>query len=97
MNFYLAFSIHGTNKFRVFTKSASSCEELGKGFSVDASRRPGYNINKDGLKVHWTGLLTKDGKPMVSPSWVHRRLRALVAEGWTEVTPRADSEGVVKP
>lgn len=85
MKFYLAFSIHGTKKFFVFTRNAADLQALGKEFSQMGSRRPDYNANADGYKVHWTGLNTKDGQPLRSASWAHRRMRKLLTLGWTQV------------
>lgn len=86
MKFYLAFSIHGTNKFRVFIKEAVSLKDLGPEFTHTLSRRANANP-PDQQKVLWSRLNTKEGKPFENPSWVSRRLKELVAKGWKEVTP----------
>jgi hypothetical protein len=81
--FYLAFSIHGTNKFRVFTFDKKTLPE---GFTKTISRRPGQDPAKDGTKVHWNGLVNKRTKqPYTNRAWVSRRLNELTAMGWKEV------------
>jgi len=88
MKYYLAFSVHGTNKFFVLTREAERVEDLGPGFRVVSSRRPLYNPQTDGFKVHWTGLTRKkDGQPYTNPVWIRRRLRELQNAGWTRVQP----------
>lgn len=88
MKFYVAFSIHGTNQFRVAVKSARSIEALGPDFRQAVSRRDNYNASRDGVKVHWNKLIRKDGTPLESKCWVSKRFNQLVALGWREVTPK---------
>lgn len=85
--YYVAFSIHGTNKFLVATKrmDATSDELYAQGFVRQASRRNNY-MPSDGIKLHWDKLTRKvDGKPYTNPAWVSRRFKELVAAGWTMV------------
>lgn len=94
MKFYIAFSIHGTNKYKVaefytrnrllkmenFPAFVKRC--LGEDFIEISSRRKNYNIDEDGIKVSWIKLMTKAGKPMKSPAWVARRFKELESMGW---------------
>ena len=96
MKFYIAFSIHGTNNFKVAViekkvvlKETNSeqiaktvSRHFGPDFSVVTSRRPNYNESRDGIKLHWRGLQTKEGKPLKSASWVTRRFKELTKRGW---------------
>lgn len=77
---YIAFSIHGTNTFIVATKDISN--KLPRGYTVAISRRSDYEAIKDGVKVHWDGLLTSRGVPTKSPALVLQRFTQLKAEGW---------------
>ena len=80
---YIAFSIHGTNKFIVAVKNKINIEKLPAGFNVAKSRRPDYNVTRDGIKLHWDGLLRKsDNTPYVSPSMILRRFKELETQGW---------------
>lgn len=88
MKFYIAFSIHGTNSFQVFTKTAASLESLGKDFKEQPSRRPGYQESTDGIKLHWKGFNSSKGKPLRSPFWVAKRKEALLNLGWKETKER---------
>lgn len=90
MNFYIAFSIHGTNKFKVATlkivgTADAALARLGPGFKVAQSRRPVYDVRKDGIKLHWDKLVRQDGTPIQDPGWVTKRFNQLKAQGWTLV------------
>lgn len=91
--YYLAFSIPGPNSFRVVTKEASSLLDLGDGFKMVPSRRPSYNAQKDGIKVHWDKLCRADGKPLQDKGWVTRRFKELQAQGWTLVASPVTDDG----
>lgn len=82
--YYIAFSIHGTNDFRVAIKSDLTQEEL-KAFKQVPSRRPDYNKDKDGVKLHWKKLNREDGSPIQNKGWVTKRFNQLKAMGWTLV------------
>lgn len=85
--YYIAFSIHGTNKFIVATKRMTeSVYDLHKqGFVRQPSRRNSYKPS-DGIKLHWDKLTRMvDGKPYTNRAWVSRRFKELVAAGWTVV------------
>jgi len=95
MKFYIAFSIHGTNKFTVaeyYTRNRPRNAEtqtefvrrcLGAEFSPAKSRRNGHDEKNDGMKVQWSGLFAKStGEPLRSPAWVARRFKELEAQGW---------------
>jgi hypothetical protein len=95
MKVYIAFSIHGTNQFRVVEKEvvySNSAgwltETLGPEFQIVPSRRPSYDLTRDGFKVHWDKFLRKDGTPIVDRGWVTKRFNELLSQGWTEVQPR---------
>lgn len=88
MKFYLAFSIHGTAKFKVVTKEASNLEALGPGFTIVESRRPNYNPATDGVKVHWDKMKRRDGQPIGSVSQMNLRFKQLREAGWTQQKPR---------
>lgn len=96
--FYIAFSIAGTNKFTVATKitnhkirSGESLDDFvtrvfGGRFSYEASRRPNYNVQTDGIKIT-TSLLQnkKTGKPYVSPLAVRKAFLKLEDLGFKVV------------
>lgn len=86
MNFYIAFSIHGTNTFIVATTKASGSEELqnreGK-FVVVSSRRADYDPATHGIKVEWSRLSTLKGTPLRSPAQVIYMFKRLEKLGWT--------------
>ena len=81
MQYYIAFSIHGTNNFRVAIKQDLSQDEL-KMFKVARSRRPDYDPIKDGIKLHWDALNRKDGSPIENKGWVTKRFHQLQRMGW---------------
>lgn len=85
MKFYIAFSVRGTNKFKVATKNAELLQDLGSGFTAAASRRRTYDAANDGTKVHWNGLVRKDGTPIQDKGWVTKRFNQLQKAGWTLV------------
>lgn len=100
LKFYIAFSIHGTNKFKVATYSIPNpqCfsglpdqiikDLFGSDFTLAKSRRPGYNAAKDGYKLHWSRLNRKDGTPLQDKGWVTKRFNQLVKMGWKMVDPK---------
>ena len=77
-NYYIAYSIHGTETFIVATKKMSV---VPKGFTVKESRRPSYKP-EDGIKLEWKGLCTKAGTPYVQPSRVLKAFKDLEEQGW---------------
>ncbi len=97
MKFYIAFSIHGTNKFTVATYSIPNKQRspglphqivkdlFGPAFTIAPSRRPNYDASKDGIKLHWNRLVRKDGTPIQNKGWVTKRFNQLNALGWTIV------------
>lgn len=78
---YIAFSIHGTKNFKVVTNTLD-LTKLPKGFTLARSRRPNYDITKDGAKLHWSELNKADGTPHTDPGWVSRRINQLIRMGW---------------
>lgn len=86
--YYIAFSIAGTNTFIIAKKEIPGLprtkEDLAVyGFSVAQSRRPNYNPQRDGIKLHWDKLVsTKTKKPYTNPSWIIRRFAELQNLGW---------------
>jgi D-alanyl-D-alanine carboxypeptidase len=87
MNFYIAFSIHGTKSFKVATlhvvgTADAALARLGPEFKVATSRRPSYDVKKDGIKLHWSRLMRKDGTPLQDKGWVTKRFNQLKAQGW---------------
>ena len=102
MKFYIAFSITSTNKFTVAEintrfrlRNAETNDQfvkrcLGSEFSAVKSRRASYDLKEDGIKVHWTGLLSKSGNPLISPSWISRRFKELEKRGWKIVKDKHD-------
>ncbi|BCG50185.1 hypothetical protein [Ralstonia phage RP13] len=85
-NLYIAFSIHGTNKFIVATRTVNDVEYqalITLGFSVTTSRRPRYNQEKDGIKMHWNKLTTLKGDPYRSAPMILSRFKDLENAGWT--------------
>ncbi len=92
--YYIAFSIHGTNKFTVATKdidlSISPLSLLAQhGFTVAQSRR--FKTDPaDGIKMHWSKLNRKDGTPLQDKGWVTRRFKQLVAQGWVLVKDKGE-------
>lgn len=87
--FYVAYSIHGTNTFYVATRTILGDKKyglalLGPNFTEVPSRRPDYDVNKDGIKLHWARLRTiRSNKPLISPYVVEKRFRILEKMGWT--------------
>lgn len=86
MKYYIAFSVHGTNRFYVATKESSGpISALGEGFTPVPSRRADYDHSKDGVKLHWAKLCRKDGHPYTNRAWVVRRFKELEQQGWVRV------------
>lgn len=93
MKFYLAYSIHGTNCFITAKKEVNHIKldvpgkesveiKIGKfSFTTIKSRRPGYKL-EDGIKLHSSRLLTKNGQPLKSPAMVVKFFNELAADGW---------------
>jgi hypothetical protein len=61
---------------------------------VVPSRRPGYNAQTDGIKVHWHKLCRADGKPLQDKGWMTRRFKELQAQGWIEVQPKGNNSKI---
>lgn len=85
--YYIAFSINGTDCFITATYESNAPEaaqmvSFGSRFKEAQSRRPGFDRSK-GIKLHWDGLLTKEGKPLRSPQLVISRMKSLEKLGWT--------------
>ena len=81
---YIAYSIHGTNKFLVATKEVTNDEYLAmvnSEFEPAQSRRPNYRT-VDGVKLHWKKLLKRDGTPHTAREWVLARFYTLRELGW---------------
>jgi len=84
MNFYIAFSIHGTKSFKVATlhivgTAEAALARLGPEFKVATSRRPGKRQHG---QLHWDRLLRQDGTPLQDKGWVTKRFNQLKAQGW---------------
>lgn len=82
MKVYIAFSIPGTCAFITANKEVESVESLGKEFTIAKSRRPDYKP-EDGIKLHWSMLLTQKKDVLKSPAWVIKRFHDLEKQGWT--------------
>lgn len=82
---YVAFSIAGTNAFITANKVVKNFDpaKLPEGFKVTQSRRPNYDAAKDGIKLSWDRLNTKDGKPLRSVPMILGRFAELAKDGWT--------------
>lgn len=86
--YYIAFSIAGTNTFIIAKKEVPGLPLTPKaleaqGFTIAQSRRPNYNAQRDGIKLHWDKLVsTKTKKPYTNPSWIIRRFAELQNLGW---------------
>lgn len=97
MKYYIAFSIHGTNCFITATLTPTKytheqhMEMLGEDFKVAQSRRPDYNLEKDGYKLEWNKLLNKQGEPLRSPPAILNRFKILERMGFV-----IDKEAFVK-
>jgi hypothetical protein len=89
VSIYVAFSIHGTNAFITAVKVVPK-QDLSKELSALAinnlfaakSRREDFNKDTE-VKLHWSSLLTQQGKPLRNPSIVLHRMRKLAAHGFT--------------
>lgn len=86
---YIAYSIAGSNQFIVATKSLTNkafkdigSDEKTSDFSIAKSRRPEYNADTDGIKLHWTALTKKDGSPIMSAPIILRHFKKLEEDGW---------------
>lgn len=97
---YIAFSIHGTNQFIIAKNEVDGVvatflnngngwqprDSLAGEFRRVQSRRPGYNEQRDGMKLEWDRLIsTKTKKPYTNPAWVLRRFAELANAGWTVI------------
>lgn len=90
MSFYVTFSISGTNKFWVATKTIEGDPlrvglELGEqGFVLTSSRRASYDPAKDGYKLLWSRLckVKEPNLPYRDPRVVERRFKELQGMGW---------------
>jgi len=87
MNFYIAFSIHGTNAFIRASKTTSDYEIQEKGIVVEGthyqmvrSRHPA--ASKDQTKLHYPLLNNKDGKPTKSKTKILQVFNQLEKQGW---------------
>jgi len=84
-NYYIAFSIHGTNSFIVATRSMTEKEykeHMASRMLFPLTSRlpkplPGHT------KLGWTRLNTKDGTPLRSPPLILSRFSELAKNGWT--------------
>lgn len=81
MNYYIAFSIHGTNCFIRATTTNERLALANPGFTVAHSRRADFQKDRE-TKIHWDKLNKLDGKPHTSPLWVMRRFKELKELGW---------------
>lgn len=96
--FYIAYSIHGTNQFitaSIETTSYGTMEVVsedgspkqmytifGNVFFTTQSRRFNYSLEKDGIKLHWGKLKTKEGEPLRSPGMIIKHFKELEQKGW---------------
>jgi hypothetical protein len=95
---YIAFSISGTNTFITASRVLSAKEFPGLplaarisaessaltatlGMSPVRSRRPGFDPSKE-IKLQWSRLNTKAGKPLRSPPLILNRFNQLRDLGW---------------
>jgi hypothetical protein len=85
MKLYIAFSIHGSNTFITANREVphNDLSKIGGEFTVIPSRRAGANVETDGVKLGWSRLNTKDGKPLRSPALILRAFNELAEQGWT--------------
>lgn len=90
--FYVAFSVHNSNAFAVATietrnfvisRDGKTITINGREFTPVESRRPDYNPETDGQKLHCKDLTTKEGKPLRSTPMIARLFNQLEEEGWT--------------
>lgn len=90
--FYVAFSIHTSKTFVtatietsefVLSRDGQTITIAGRDFTPAKSRRPGYNEETDGQKLHSKDLLTKEGKPLRSAPMIAQFFNQLEREGWT--------------
>lgn len=96
--FYIAFSIHDDNQFitaniettsygtmEVVTEDGSPKQMyniMGNTFFTANSRRPGYSLEQDGIKLHWDRLNTRKGDPLRSPAMIIKHFKELERKGW---------------
>lgn len=81
---YISFSIHGTNCFIVAVNEKWDVKKLTSAFKIVESRRPKFNLEKDGHKIEWSGLKNKKtGEPYKSPQMVLKRFSELEKMGFT--------------
>ena len=94
--FYIAYSIHGSNAFIIATKTMleSSVQDNevilpdGKICKVVPSRdftkkNHESEERRNSIKLHHPNLLTKKGEPLRSPPHILRVFKALEKDGWT--------------
>lgn len=90
MKAYIAFSIHGTNAFISANRTFKSSKDfydyiMLNGMKQVASRRPGADVERDGAKLEWDKLTTKDGdkkRPLRSVVTILSRFKQLENDGW---------------
>lgn len=90
--FYIAFSVHSTNAFAVATietkdfvvsRDGQTFTINGREYTATKSRRPDYNAETDGQKLHAKELMTREGKPLRSTPMIAQFFNRLEKEGWT--------------
>jgi len=87
MQYYIAFSVHGTNAF-ISATSKSVDLTSGSGFTIGKSRRgcvatdrPFDSVNE--TKILWDKLNYKDGRgPHINPSHILKLFKRLERMGW---------------
>ena len=85
IKFYIAFSIHGTNQFKVAEKQVLSEDSAHNplwDFAFAAATPRRTPRPDDGIKLHWSKLNKKDGTPHTDKGWVTKRFNELVKMGW---------------
>lgn len=91
MKAYIAFSINGTNAFITANRTFSSSKAfydyiMLNGMKQVPSRRPDADVERDGAKLEWDKLSTKDGnkkRPLKSVVTILSRFKQLESDGWT--------------
>lgn len=102
--FYVSFSIHGSCCFITAIKETSDYvinHNITTGrkyaiidgikFKIADSRRANYSVLKDGYKLHYPRLLTKEGDPLKAPGLIISRFKELEKLGWV-VTRKSFTE-----
>lgn len=87
LEYYIAFSIHGTNCFISANKTCSPSTD-GKTviiddekFTIGKSRRDNFSAGKECKLIH-ADLSNKDGKPTRCPKKVMKFFNKLKSKGW---------------